>query len=230
MGPKKVVLCVGIALFAWALYPGYAAADYSFDLTTGNSAISGYSGPYALVDINLTTSTTATVTFTSLTQSGNIYLMGDSSSVDVNVNAGTWQISNIKGSNSGTGFNAFQLANNYTPPNAGQVDGFGNFNLTIDLFDGFKNSVDKLSFELTDTSGTWASAGAVLAANSGGWLAAAHVFPTSSPANGHSSASTTGYAAGQGQEVVSAVPLPGSVWVLGSGLIGLLGLKRKYLG
>jgi len=28
----------------------------------------------------------------------------------------------------------------------------------------------------------------------------------------------------------SAVPIPGAVWLLGSGLVGLLGLRRKYLG
>ena len=28
----------------------------------------------------------------------------------------------------------------------------------------------------------------------------------------------------------SAVPIPGAVWLLGSGLAGLIGLKRKYLG
>jgi hypothetical protein len=28
----------------------------------------------------------------------------------------------------------------------------------------------------------------------------------------------------------SAVPLPGSVWLLGSGLFGLIGLRRKFKG
>jgi len=29
---------------------------------------------------------------------------------------------------------------------------------------------------------------------------------------------------------MKAVPIPGAVWLLGSGLVGLLGLRRKYLG
>lgn len=34
----------------------------------------------------------------------------------------------------------------------------------------------------------------------------------------------------RGSALVSPVPVPAAVWLLGSGLIGLIGLKRKYLG
>src|SRR5215469_3975027 len=52
-----------------------ARADLIFNLDTGNSAISGFSGPYASVDVHLIDTTHATVEFKSLTNSGNIYLM-----------------------------------------------------------------------------------------------------------------------------------------------------------
>lgn len=32
------------------------------------------------------------------------------------------------------------------------------------------------------------------------------------------------------QVTVSPVPLPGAIWLFGSGLVGLIGLKRKFLG
>jgi hypothetical protein len=73
----------------------------SFDLTQGNPGIPGFTGPYANVNINLTSSTTATITFTSLTNSGNIYLMGDGSTVALNVNASSFTVGTITGTNNG---------------------------------------------------------------------------------------------------------------------------------
>jgi hypothetical protein len=35
---------------------------------------------------------------------------------------------------------------------------------------------------------------------------------------------------GSGGSGGSSVPIPGAVWLLGSGLLGLIGLKRKFLG
>jgi len=32
------------------------------------------------------------------------------------------------------------------------------------------------------------------------------------------------------QEFMGAVPIPGAVWLLGSGLVGLIGIRRKYFG
>src|SRR5215469_8194215 len=134
------------------------ADTFSFDLNQGNSSISGFTGPYATVMINLTSSTTATITFTSLTNSGNIYLMGDGGSVAVNVNASSWTLGTITGSNAGTGF----TPGPYSDGGAGNEDGFGSFNQTIDTFDGYTHSSDTVSFMLTNTSGTWSSAANVL--------------------------------------------------------------------
>src|ERR1700719_3524166 len=52
---------------------------------------SGVTGPYATVTIDRTSSTTATVTFQSSTNGGNLYLMGGQGAVDLNVN-GTYQV------------------------------------------------------------------------------------------------------------------------------------------
>src|SRR4051812_41122843 len=97
------IIIAGTALVA--LTGGAAQADLiSFNLTTPNAAIAGFASPYAHVDVNRTSTTTATITFTSLTSGGNIYLLGDGGSVAVNVNAASWALGSITGSNSGTGF------------------------------------------------------------------------------------------------------------------------------
>lgn len=216
---KLSVMAAG-ALFLLTLGAPKASADYTFDLGLGNSAISGFTGPYATVDIQLTDATTATITFTSLTNDGNIYLMGDGGTVGVNVNAASWTLGTITGSNAGTGFSLGPFSNG----GAGNEDGFGNFNQTINSFDGFKDTSDIVSFVLTNTSGSWADASNVLTGNADGYLAAAHIFVTSDPANASNGALATGYATNGGS---SSVPEPGSLLMLGSFLVSGLMLARR---
>jgi len=165
--------------------------------------------------VNRTTTTTATITFTSLINSGNIYLFGDGSTVAVNVNAASWTLGTITGSNVGTGFSPGP----FSDAGSQNVDGHGIFNQTIDSFAGFTHSSDTVSFSLSDTSGTWTSAANVLAANSHGFLAAAHIFVTEFPADASNGALATGFAAG--------VPEPGTVGLVALGALGLLGAVRK---
>jgi hypothetical protein len=194
-----------------------ASADFIFDLGVGNSAISGFPGPYAQVDVHLDSSTQATITFTSLTNSGNIYLLGDGGSVAVNVNATSWTLVSITGSNAGTGF----TPGPWSDGGSGNEDGFGGFNQTINSFDGFTHSSDTLSIILVNNSGTWSSESNVLTANSNDALAAAHIFVTSSPANAANGAIVTGFAAGGPNPLIS-VPAPPSAVLLGFGGLGLV--------
>jgi hypothetical protein len=188
------------------------ADTVSFDLTAGNSAISGFAGPYATVTVNRTSSTAATITFASLTAGGNIYLMGDGGTVGVNVNAASWTLGTVTGANAGSGF----TPGPFSDGGAGNEDGFGSFNQTINSFDGFTHSSDTVSFSLTDTSGTWASAANVLAPNASGNEAAAHIFVTASPANASNGALATGFAS-------EAAPIPEpSTWAMA--LVGFAGL------
>ena len=202
---------------------GLQHADaFTSQLNAGNSAISGFTGPYGTVTINLTDSKHASVTFTSNTVNNNIYLFGGVNAVALNVNATTFSTSNFVGANSGTGF----TPGGYTNTGAGNVDGFGSFNLTIRSFDGFTHSADTVSFTLTNVSGTWASADDVLTGNAGGFDAAAHIFVTAFPANASNSALATGFA-GEGPQ--GQVPDGGTTVMLLGAALGALGMVRRYL-
>ena len=218
----NLILVIGSIGFMSFIGHPVEADSITFNLGTGNPAISGYPGPYASVLVNRTSTTTAIITFTSLTNSGKIYLFGDGSSVGVNVNATTWTLGAITGSNAGTGF----TPGPFSDGGAGNEDGFGSFNQNINSFDGFTHSSDTVSFSLTDTSGTWANAGAVLTGNADGNLAAAHIFVTSFPANAANGALATGFASGFTHV---SVPDGGTtVMLLGAGL-SALGLVRRLV-
>jgi hypothetical protein len=188
---KITGLMAGVAILAVS----QAKADFSFDLNAGNSAISGFQGPYAHVNVALNAGgTVATITFTSLSNGSYIYNMGDGGTVGVNVNAASWTLGTITGSNSGANF----TPGPYSDGGSGNEDGFGSFNQTINTFDGNTHSSTTVSFTLTDTSGTWASAADVLKGNAQGLEAAAHIFVSTGDGNNGNPA--TGFA--------SAVPEP----------------------
>jgi hypothetical protein len=220
MNKIRCVVPVLIAIVGLGLQQA-KADSISFKLSVGNSAISGYPGPYASVTVNRTDSTHATITFTSLTAAGNIYLLGDGSSVAVNVNATSWALGTITGSNAGTGFTPGPYSNG----GSGNVDGFGVLNQTINSFDGFTHSSGSISFTLTNTGGTWGSANQVLIANAQGAMAGAHIFVTLSPANAKNGALATGFAANGGAQV----PDGGTTVMLLGVALGVLGMVRRFL-
>lgn len=196
-----------VIMLALGAVPAYADT-ISFDLTIPNSAISPYTGPYATVTVNLTDSTHATITFTALTNGGYSYLMGDGSTVALNVNATSFTVGSVVDP-------AWKASNIFSQ----QVDGFGQFNFTIDNKDGFDQALSSVQFTLTNAGGTWSSASNVLTPNEGGSTAASHIFV---PGAAGSGALATGYAANGSQ-----VPEPASLALFGSGLVALAGIIRK---
>ncbi|HEY4831015.1 MAG TPA: PEP-CTERM sorting domain-containing protein [Waddliaceae bacterium] len=194
-------------------------ADTSaFSLITPNSDLTGFPSPYATVTVTTSgpNSNTATVMFSSDSTGGFLYLIGATNAADVNVNATSFTPSNAI-TTSLPGF---------TPPsisfdNNRNVSSFGSFNLNLIFSDGFTNSVNSVTFNLTDNSGTWASAANVLTDNNSGNLAAMHALVcSSSSCTVGGGAITTGFVSGQ----QVATPEPGTWLLMGSSLMGMYAL------
>ena len=208
-------------LLALAVLP--ARADtITYSIGLGNSAISGYTGPYATATVNRTDSTHATITFSALSGGGNQFLFVDGGSVAVNVNATSWTLGAITGTQvPSAGFAPLSFSNG----GSGNEDGFGTFNQKIDNFDSFDHAALTVTFSLTDTSGSWLTAGDVLAQNGGstGYYLGAHIAVTSDPALQANGAKATGFAVDNG-----IVPDGGTtIALLGFALVGVGALRRK---
>jgi hypothetical protein len=208
------VASVATALLCTTLgIPSASADSIGFDITVPNTALTPFPSPYGHVDVNRTSATTATITFTGLTTGGFTYFFGAANAIDVNVNATTFTV----------GVPSVGTLDP-DPPGSGNVSAFGTFNVTLDNSDGFGDRFSTVNFGITDTSGTWASASDVLLANSDGFRAAAHIFVTATSCGNE--ACITGFAGDGG---LNPAPEPATLLLLGSSLLGLGFTGRKRL-
>ena len=226
MTVTKKLLALMAILLAFGLQT--ASAD-TLTLSVGNSALSGYTGPYAIVTISLAGSI-ASFNFTACdpTKLGctgpNSFLLADGGSVGINVNgAFTYNNDGVASGQPQQGPDTPKL-NVTNNPNE---DGFGNFNFGFNLTntsgeqDTFGSAVQTITFSLT---GSWADAAHVLVPNSPqGTEAASHIGVL---ASGNGSFSATGFA-GNGGTPTPDGGTTASLLGLALGLAGLMSRRIK---
>jgi VPDSG-CTERM motif len=205
---KKYSILFGAICAVVFAFSQNAKADFISFLTASN--LPGQStGTFGTVDVSLS-GQTATITFTAAAG----YFFGDGSSAAVELNTDSFTESFVTESPSNN-FKGFALNQ--------QVDGFGNFDLALDQ-NNFKVKLTSITFTVTNTSSTtpWLTDADVLAFNSGGWDAAAHIFC--------SSCGLTGFAAeGTGTPPPPHTPDGGATaTLLGLGLAAVAGLRAKF--
>ncbi len=204
-----------LALLLTTAAPRASADSTTITLTNSNLG-SGYTGPFATVLIDCSSTTTCTVTFTA----AGGYQIIDNQAADLNINgsfsAGSFTVSQLPTFN-------YNDPSTWTYSSTGSVDGFGDFNFQLQTQDGSGSAINSLSFVLTATGGnSWANAASVLTLNNDGYTAAAHVATCSgSPCTISNTGAFTGYAAN--------VPEPGSLTLFGTGLLSLAALLRRRM-
>lgn len=213
---------LGTAALAGAMLAGLPMAGAYADVITYSLEsfnVSGYPAPFGTATVDLTSSTAATITFQSGSSGGfNYYFIGQGAAA-VNVNATSWTISS-ETAVAAPGFTTATLSNG----GSGNEDGWGVFNQTVNAFDGFDHASQTISFDLADTSGTWADAASVLIDNSDGHLVAAHIAVCTV---GNCSSSNGSLATGYATNGAATVPEPTSAALVGTGLFALGWILRR---
>ena len=202
-------LACSLVMFAVVVLASAAAANADqVIISVANAGLSGTPGPYATVTYVLNGANNIDVTVT--------MFPGFQAFGDGNGNNGIFGF-NIVGSTAGLNVTNFSPALLSANLGGGQMDGFGNFDVTLSCCNP-ANAVTSFSFTVSRTGG-FSSASDLFEASSSGAHFAIHVAPT----NGN----PTGFAGDAGTP--NEVPEPTSMLLLGSGLVTLAaGLRKRF--
>jgi VPDSG-CTERM motif len=210
----KYIAAVVIALAGFGLQQ--AKADFISRLTNGDPSLNrvGFHGSYAFIVVHLEDSDTATIKFFANTAAGFAFVGGagrpamHAVGVVVKTPPGPAGVTPTIVSPT-AGFIGFM---------ADHMGDQGPMGVIADYMDS--TPISKIVFTLTNDSGTWGSASDVLALNTTGRDAAAHILVLANP-------SITGFA-GEGRSGFGAPDSGATVMLLGAAL-GALGMARRFL-
>jgi hypothetical protein len=242
MKPFKLTSGIVILAVALLLAPMSAIADITYILAVPDT--NGFAlhtdttpPPYGTVRVHFIDPTDATITFTApgttyvpanRTTYTDYYSFIGTSMLGVNINGGTSNGDNVSYSNlkAYDHLGNLQSATITRASGANNVDGFGKMNLVFNGPNfGSGYDIDKVIFNVHITGASWFDDAHVLANNNKLYKTGAHLvadipgspgFPTNGPALTGYGGNTTG---------TQHAPIPGSVLLLGSGLVGV-GLLR----
>jgi hypothetical protein len=212
---KKGAILAAAAVAAVFLAGTASYADtFSFNLTVSNANLTG---PFATINVNLTSPTTAVITETAISPYGLI----DGGILGLNINATTWSFNSL----SGTPLPGSNV--NLSDGGAGNEDGFGSYNQTFNNQGGTGDALSSVTVTLVNTGATWASATDVLIQNSHHALAAAHISPLDTGLNNGQTffAAGNGGSGGGGDTIVG--PEPASLLLFGLGALGVGARVRR---